>query len=360
MNSILNLSKKRIIVFGIGTNARILSYLFQQKGIEVISYLIGDDQTLSVSDFAGVPVCKLSMCSEELKSYPVVLTVRECVSLKVKKELMESGFCNIISVENYSEWVEILESFYRPYFEGKKVDVNARYLDLKGTRVINGFRLDIEGRYSFLAELGDIILPGFFDDYSICNEGPYELKEPEIKIKNEDVVLDCGANMGLFSVLALNRGGEVYCFEPAPHTRGYLEEYKNLYPDRMHIFPYALADKEGDTEFYVGSDLNGENSISNLSGTGKECIRVPVKTIDHFVKENGISRVDFIKADIEGAERHMLSGAKETMKKFAPKLAICTYHLKDDPKVLEEIIRQANPDYKIIHRYKKIYAYTEK
>lgn len=69
--------------------------------------------------------------------------------------------------------------------------------------------------------------------------------------------------------------------------------------------------------------------------------------------------MDFIKADIEGAERDMLTGAMETLRIHAPKLAICTYHLPDDPEILENIIRTANPAYTVKHRWKKLYAWVE-
>jgi hypothetical protein len=69
-----------------------------------------------------------------------------------------------------------------------------------------------------------------------------------------------------------------------------------------------------------------------------------------------LERVDFIKADIEGAEREMLKGAAHVLKTFAPKLAICTYHLPDDPEVLEQIIKEANPNYKIVHLRHKLFA----
>ena len=73
-------------------------------------------------------------------------------------------------------------------------------------------------------------------------------------------------------------------------------------------------------------------------------------------KENALPRVDSIKADIEGYERYMLMGAQETLRRFAPKLALCTYHLPDDPEVLSELIKQANPDYNIVLKSKKLYA----
>lgn len=360
MNNILDLAEKQVVIFGIGTNARILNCIYQEKGIEIIAYLVGDDQEIYINEYEGRPVYKLTTCNGKIKKYPVVSTVRECASLKVQKELKQCGFQWIIAVDDYKQWVEILEYYYQSYFENKGIDIHKSVLDINGCNFINGFQLDIEGKYAFLAELGDIVLPGCFNDYSICNEGPYELEEIGFRVEKEDEVLDCGANMGLFSALAISRGARVCGFEPTPHTRDYLYQLENIYPSSVQIYPYALSDKEGETHFYVGSNMNGENSISNLSGTCKECITVSMKTIDQFVNENKFSRVDFIKADIEGAERFMLSGAIETMQRFAPKLAICTYHLRDDPEILEKIIKQANADYKVVHKYKKLYAYVEK
>jgi hypothetical protein len=52
----------------------------------------------------------------------------------------------------------------------------------------------------------------------------------------------------------------------------------------------------------------------------------------------------------------MLKGARNVLKEFAPKLAICRYHLPDDPKTLKEIILDANPEYRIVQRKCKLYA----
>jgi hypothetical protein len=87
-------------------------------------------------------------------------------------------------------------------------------------------------------------------------------------------------------------------------------------------------------------------------------LAVPAITLDSFVERNNIERVDFIKADIEGAERNMLWGARKILKEFAPKLSICTYHLHDDPQVLREIILEANPKYQIVEKFKKMYAHV--
>ncbi len=51
----------------------------------------------------------------------------------------------------------------------------------------------------------------------------------------------------------------------------------------------------------------------------------------------------------EGCETHAC--------RFAPKLALCTYHFPDDPEVMERLILEANPEYVIEHKWAKLYAH---
>ncbi len=95
---------------------------------------------------------------------------------------------------------------------------------------------------------------------------------------------------------------------------------------------------------------------SNEENFDEASYLVETITLDDFVKEKNLERVDFIKSDIEGFERNMLQGAQETLKNFAPKLALCTYHLPDDPEVMTDLIMQANPNYKIVYGRKKLFA----
>jgi hypothetical protein len=87
-------------------------------------------------------------------------------------------------------------------------------------------------------------------------------------------------------------------------------------------------------------------------------VTVPTIPLDLFVRQNSLPRVDFIKADIEGAERLMLEGAKEVLRDFSPKLAICTYHRRDDPETLRDLILCANPNYVIENKFRKLYAHV--
>ena len=68
---------------------------------------------------------------------------------------------------------------------------------------------------------------------------------------------------------------------------------------------------------------------------------VPLTTIDKIVNELGLERVDFIKMDIEGAEVAALTGARETLRRFRPRLAIAVYHREGDLVGVEQAVLQA-------------------
>jgi FkbM family methyltransferase len=171
-------------------------------------------------------------------------------------------------------------------------------------------------------------------------------------------VIDAGANMGLFSALASHLGGIVYAFEPVKEIREkYLEKTAQLNPN-INIVPLALSNKNG--QVLIKGGLGNSSIIADIQKNGDYNEIVETITLDDWVKQNNIPKVDFIKADIEGAERLMLEGAQWVLKTYAPKLAICTYHLLDDKEVLTKLILQANPNYKIEYAWKKLYAWVEK
>lgn len=192
--------------------------------------------------------------------------------------------------------------------------------------------------------------------YSILNEGLYEYKT--VKLEKDDIVIDAGAYMGEFSALAGVKGCKAYAFEPMPNR---IEEYLSKTADwnpNITICPYALSDKKD--ELIFEESMGSLDSLYVKKSDDVNKVKVQAIDLDTFVEENKLPRVDFIKADIEGAERHMLMGAQRVLKEFAPKIAICKYHLPDDPQVLRKLILDANPNYIIEERWKKIYAYVAK
>ncbi len=73
--------------------------------------------------------------------------------------------------------------------------------------------------------------------------------------------------------------------------------------------------------------------------------KLPLTTIDKMVRELGLKRIDFIKMDIEGSEREALTGAIETIRKHRPRMAISSYHLSDDPAVIQARVNLLRNDY---------------
>jgi hypothetical protein len=109
--------------------------------------------------------------------------------------------------------------------------------------------------------------------------------------------------------------------------------------------------------FNDASGNEAANRISNKAAdSGQDTGEIAITTLDKFVEEQNLKRIDFIKSDIEGAERDMLLGARGVLKEFAPKLALCTYHLPDDPQVMESLILEGNPRYRVKHISKKLFA----
>ncbi len=226
------------------------------------------------------------------------------------------------------------------------------YYDCKGIKFAAPEKDDYLLVYS---ELRDILFEHIYAAGNNCPyyyEGPYEYKE--INLIAGDVVIDAGANIGMFSALAAYKGATVFSFEPVPQNQQLLSLTKTLNKN-ITVCPFALSAKSGKINLSMEEENNIGSFSESKSATG---IEVNAITLDEFATQNKLDKISFIKADIEGAERKMLAGATEVLKKFAPKLAICTYHHSDDPKVLEEIILKANPNYKIYHRWKKLYAFV--
>jgi FkbM family methyltransferase len=187
---------------------------------------------------------------------------------------------------------------------------------------------------------------------------PYNLAEQKRKIygtgeygpQSGDIVLDCGANIGVTVYEALASGAKtVVEIEPAPEN---LECLRRNYPadiaaGRVIIVPKGVWDQEDFLTLRVDPKNSAADSfvMQREGAVGLE--KVPLTTIDHLVAELKLPRVDYMKFDIEGAEPRALTGAKETLAKFKPRISIASYHEPDHPKVIPEIIRSARPDYQM-------------
>jgi len=282
--------------------------------------------------------------------------------LLVPDDLYNGAF---FEIEKYGNNKENSNIFKNGYYElilryndiiRQGIDSQNNVVKLKGLKYpLDVFMYDIKSTWH---EMNDILQDYVFDEEKSFSyvEGPYEYGN--VVIEEEDVVFDCGANIGLFTGLGSlkAKNGTIYAFEPIPEILSMLQKTAVFY-NNVITCELALSNEVGSVNMKYDRNHMMGSSIVN-SGQGN--IEVVLDTIDHFVETNQINRVDFIKADIEGAERYLLEGAKETLKKHAPKISICTYHLEDDKEVLERLIKEANPEYIVEHKWLKLYAYVPK
>ena len=107
----------------------------------------------------------------------------------------------------------------------------------------------------------------------------------------------------------------------------------------------ALWEKDGE---YLDFDGNGLSGAVKQSGIDRDKSGA---VISEAIDSGKLSEVSFVKMDIEGAERYALVGAKTTIKRDRPVLAICAYHLQDDLLVLVDIIKSFSCDYELYLRH---------
>ena len=149
----------------------------------------------------------------------------------------------------------------------------------------------------------------------------FGLKQYNIKnifeVKNDAVVFDIGAFKGdtayFFSKKCSNKA-RIYAFEPDENNYKVLLKIKDKYK-LNNVIASNILFSNSETEInFLSMDLN------------RPAVKMKSTTIDKFVEENNFEKIDYIKMDVEGAEKNILEGSIKTIKKFKPSLAIAIYH----------------------------------
>jgi len=174
---------------------------------------------------------------------------------------------------------------------------------------------------------------------------PHSYETNFIKIEKGDVVFDVGACEGFFSLHALNNFADsVYMFEPAKDLFEGLQKTfdTQLKQKKIYLVNKALSDKTGFLKFKTDEEYI---CMAKLDECGSDLI--DVTTVDEFVASNKIFKINFIKADVEGAEVDLINGALKTLKQFKPKLSIAVYHKYENAMLIKSLILKNCPEYKI-------------
>lgn len=221
---------------------------------------------------------------------------------------------------------------------------------LKASRLVNrdpaGFHLwdTPAGRY-WIPKGSDWALP-----WDLAEQERQIYGSGERAVRAGDVVLDCGANVGVYTRVALNAGAKlVVAIELAPEN---IECLRRNFPEeiragRVLVYPKGVWDKDDVLTLQVDPENSAADSIVMRPEKAREGPRVPLTTIDKLAAELKLERVDYIKMDIEGAEQNALLGAQATLAKYRPRMALSAYHRPEDPQKIPELVRRAWAGYRM-------------
>ena len=149
------------------------------------------------------------------------------------------------------------------------------------------------------------------------------------------VFFDVGANVGIISIqLGADRelDATIHAFEPESHA---LECLSRTVADgdlaNITILSFALSDQDGETTFYIDGDNHGGHS-ANRRAIVEENDRVSgemtveTRRLDTYMAQQGLTRLDLIKLDVQRHEYEVLDGARETLRGLRPAVMMECYH----------------------------------
>lgn len=141
-------------------------------------------------------------------------------------------------------------------------------------------------------------------------------------VKDGDTIFDIGTNIGWYSIHLSKKlpNSKIYSFEPIPETFNQLKsncEINNSTNIILNNFPFS--DKIQNLTFYYSPSITGASSSVNITENENMIeLNCTTNTIDKYVKDNEIKKIDFIKCDVEGAELLVFKGGFQSIKKYGP------------------------------------------
>ena len=172
-----------------------------------------------------------------------------------------------------------------------------------------------------------------------------------VTARGKKIIFNVGAYNNTSVMFAcFSPGGVVYAFEPQVRMHQCNVELAKTYSNIVPINAGAW-NKTGKVPFEIRESDIGGSTASRIDSKGYG--EINVYRIDDFVASNNIERVDFVKMDVEGVEIEALEGARTTIRKHQPDLAISIYHKPEHLYSIPLLIKEMYPGYKIYisHKY---------
>lgn len=159
--------------------------------------------------------------------------------------------------------------------------------------------------------------------YILDMGGGYEYNETKIImecVKENDVILDIGANVGLYTILFNKyKNCTTYSFEPIKYTFNLLNKNLKINDINAKIYNIGLSNKNKVETFYFNTNEIAASSMRDLrEDNSVKIVKCDIEKMDNFIEKEKILNIDFIKIDIEGAELFALQGGIKSINKYKP------------------------------------------
>ena len=331
---------KKIVMYGMGNGADKIIAVCERYGIEIADFFASDGFVRGHA-FHGKRVLSYSEAKEKYGKENIIVLLSFASSLPDVLGLIKAVAAEC---ELYAPDVPVAgsELFNFEFYEASKAKIDAAralFADEESKRIYDNvikYKLTGDVKYLFNAE----------------NEKD-EVYSDILGAHRFERAVDAGAYNG-------DTARELSLYAPS------LKKIIALEPDRRNfrkLSEYAA----GETRFYLSLHNNAawdkeETLIFDASGNrnagvnpaAKKTVEVTGVSIDSLADE----AIDYIKYDVEGAEREALLGSRETIEKYRPALLVSIYHRSADIFELPLMIHEMAPDYKLyLRRYPYVPAW---
>ena len=225
---------------------------------------------------------------------------------------------------NKQEYIDKMYELHKNLFDYSNFlgKTSISKIEISDTNVIMTFR---DSNVKMICVEGDKRI-ACIDSLNFLSYEEEELAMQYKLIEKNDVVFDIGGNYGWYSIHIAKKFPltEIYSFEPVFNTFSILKENISINDiNNIKVVNIGLSNEVGEFTFYCDPKLTVNASLNNVSDNSNAIELIcKVDILDEFVKKNNISKIDFIKCDIEGAELFALIGAKKSINIYKPKIFV--------------------------------------
>ena len=331
----LKSSLKTIVMYGMGNGADKILAVCEKNGIEVADFFASDGFVRGHS-FHGKRVLSYSEIKEKYGAENIIVLLSFGSSLPDVLELFRAVDSEC---ELYAPDVPVCayDIFNYEFFlkNREKIDkVYSLLADEESKRIYENILLyKLSGKISYL----------------FAAESNKEETFSLLGAKSFSSAADLGAYNGDTARELLSFCpdiNKIYALEPDKRNFRKLSEFCASFEGSAELIPVNAAAWGEDTTLTFGGEGNRNSGIFAPSKTAKS-VEVAARSLDSVL---GGESVDYVKYDVEGAEREAIEGSRKTILSHRPALLISAYHKSEDIFALPLQIHALRPDYKLYYR----------